>query len=199
MFTFKTNSSKSNAKRFLVNTCKIDAAITETYLTQVDGQWGSYVDSDGKPVTLAATLAPAPKADEEEHDTAHAVGANVFASMINPTAPVAAPVSATIVRDGKKVVDDKPQNEAPRNEDRPIKNFVDGYSIQKDRPEQHGVKRPSEGTTCAAIWAYLDANRDTRAAALKTIAQAHGWDNVTMSCQFYTWRRFNGIHGRQPK
>ncbi len=50
MYTFKPQA-KSNAKRFLVATCKVDAADVGQYLAQnADGEWGTYLGEDGKPV-----------------------------------------------------------------------------------------------------------------------------------------------------
>ena len=72
-----------------------------------------------------------------------------------------------------------------------------GYKIQKEREVRNGVKRPSEGTVCEKIWAYLDENKATASSKLDSIADALLWDRTTMRCQFYTWRKFNGIRGRQ--
>lgn len=55
-FKFKPQA-KSNAKRFLVKTCKIDEANVGEYLTQADGEWGTYVDGSGQPVKHADIVA----------------------------------------------------------------------------------------------------------------------------------------------
>lgn len=77
-----------------------------------------------------------------------------------------------------------------------------GYKIEKDRAEQNGVKRPSTGTLCGQVWAALDAVHATRmpvASDLDTIATTNAWNRNNVSCEFYQWRKFNGIKGRQVK
>lgn len=77
-----------------------------------------------------------------------------------------------------------------------------GYKIEKNRAEQNGVKRPSAGTLCGMVWAALDAVHATRmpvAADLDTIATTNAWNRNNVSCEFYQWRKFNGIKGRQVK
>lgn len=75
-----------------------------------------------------------------------------------------------------------------------------GYKIEKNRAEQNGVKRPSAGTLCGQVWAALDAVHATRmpvASDLDTIATTNAWNRNNVSCEFYQWRKFNGIKGRQ--
>ena len=61
-----------------------------------------------------------------------------------------------------------------------------------ERVEQNGVKRPKDGGLCAAVWAWLDAHpgaiKDAKAAATD-----HGWNENNVACEFYAWRKFNGI------
>ena len=75
-----------------------------------------------------------------------------------------------------------------------------GYKIEKNRAEQNGVKRPSAGTLCGQVWAALDAVHATRmpvASDLDTIATTNAWNRNNVSCEFYQWRKFHGIKGRQ--
>lgn len=71
--------------------------------------------------------------------------------------------------------------------------------IQSNRPEAHGVKRPSEGTICAQIWAWCDEvhNAGDRVTAKELKAALPALDATTCTVQFYRWRKFNGIQGRQ--
>ncbi len=76
--------------------------------------------------------------------------------------------------------------------------------IEKDRPEQNGVKRPSAGGLCRAVWDQLDAMRVqlTRVPTLKEIKQVatdKGWNLNNAGIEYYCWRRFNGIEGRATK
>lgn len=71
--------------------------------------------------------------------------------------------------------------------------------IQANRPEANGVKRPSEGTICAQIWAWCDevhgAGDVVRAKELRAALPA--LDDTTKTVQYYRWRKFNNIQGRQ--
>jgi len=78
-------------------------------------------------------------------------------------------------------------------------NVSKGYNIEKDRPKQNGVTRPSSGTVCGQVWAAFDAQPTVTAKELPALAEAHGWNKNNVSCEFYVWRKFNGIRGRQAK
>jgi hypothetical protein len=78
-------------------------------------------------------------------------------------------------------------------------NVSKGYNIEKDRPKQNGVTRPSSGTVCGQVWAAFDAQPTITAKDLPALAEAHGWNKNNVSCEFYVWRKFNGIRGRQAK
>jgi hypothetical protein len=71
--------------------------------------------------------------------------------------------------------------------------------IQANRPERNGVKRPSENTICAQIWAWCDAAHDKgeKVNAKDLRAALPALDDTTKTVQFYRWRKFNGITGRQ--
>lgn len=73
--------------------------------------------------------------------------------------------------------------------------------IEKDRPEQNGIKRPSAGGKCREVWDNLDNMREAlkrtpTSKEIKEVASAKGWENVTTCIQYYQWRKFNGIKGR---
>lgn len=78
-----------------------------------------------------------------------------------------------------------------------------GLKIEKDREERNGVKRPSIGGACRMVWDYLDdviAAGDTPTIKqVKVAAEEYGWNVNNASIEFYQWRKFNGIRGRQPK
>ena len=62
-----------------------------------------------------------------------------------------------------------------------------------ERVEQNGVKRPKDGGLCAAVWAWLDANPTATIKDAKAAATDHGWNENNVACEFYAWRKFNGI------
>ncbi|MCK6393731.1 hypothetical protein [Zoogloea sp.] len=65
------------------------------------------------------------------------------------------------------------------------------------RVEQNGVRRPKEGGLCAAVWAWLDAHPGATVKEAKAAAPDHGWNVNNVACEFYAWRKFNGLSGRQ--
>lgn len=82
---------------------------------------------------------------------------------------------------------------------------VPGLKIEKDRPEQNGIKRPSAGGLCRAVWDAMDELRTTHHGSVPTseqvraLAESKGWNKNNAMIEFYQWRKFNGIVGRTPK
>jgi hypothetical protein len=72
-----------------------------------------------------------------------------------------------------------------------------GLKIEKDREERNGVKRPSEGGLCRAIWDWLDTQPGASAKDVKAKAAEMGWNPNNASIEYYQWRKFNGVRGRQ--
>lgn len=96
-----------------------------------------------------------------------------------------------------------PQAEAPTTPDAPAPaaTEVTGLKIEKDRPEQNGVKRPSLGGKCRAIWDALDAYRTETgmlptSKVVKELAADEDWNPSNASIEYYQWRKYNGISGR---
>lgn len=75
---------------------------------------------------------------------------------------------------------------------------VKGLKIEKNREERNGVKRPSAGGACAAVWDWLDKNGNAMPADLKPVAEAKGWNINNASIELYQWRKFTGV-GRPAK
>lgn len=76
-----------------------------------------------------------------------------------------------------------------------------GIKIEKEREERNGIKRPSIGGTCRAIWDAMDelvAQGETPTAKdVRSMANDRNWNANNASIEFYQWRKFNGIRGRQ--
>lgn len=76
-----------------------------------------------------------------------------------------------------------------------------GIKIEKEREERNGIKRPSVGGTCRAIWDAMDelvAQGETPTAKIvRSMATEYNWNENNASIEFYQWRKFNGIRGRQ--
>lgn len=62
--------------------------------------------------------------------------------------------------------------------------------------QSNGAKRPKAGGVCAAVWAWLDVNPAATLKEAKAAAPANGWNPNNVACEFYQWRKFNGISGR---
>jgi hypothetical protein len=73
-----------------------------------------------------------------------------------------------------------------------------GLKIEANRETRNGVTRPSAGGKCRAVWDMLD-DIGTKATAKQAREQAatNGFDKTTTMVQFYKWRKFQGIEGRQ--
>ena len=78
---------------------------------------------------------------------------------------------------------------------------TNGLIIEKNRPEKNGVKRPSAGGLCRAVWDACWSHQKTTgspptAKEVKAIAEANCWNTNNASIEYYQWRKFNGIAGR---
>ena len=69
--------------------------------------------------------------------------------------------------------------------------------IKAESSTRNGVKRPKAGGACAAVWAWLDANPGVTVKGVKAAALAHGWNQNNAVSEFYVYRKFMGINGRQ--
>lgn len=172
----------------------------------------SKLNNDGMRAALVAHYAQSEEvveqAEVEEVVEAAPSRSSLFASLLNPQAvPASMQAQATtIVRDGKRVeaAPVKGKSEPRARTEKPAAPAVPrvsrkGYTIQKEREERNGVKRPSEGTVCGNVWAEFDKNPEIKAGELATLADANGWNRTNVSCEFYAWRKFMGIKGRAAK
>jgi len=73
-----------------------------------------------------------------------------------------------------------------------------GVKIEKDRPEQNGIKRPSRGGKCAQVWDICDAFFAEHLASpkpkyMKEAAKARGLNENNAVIEMYQWRKFMGL------
>lgn len=218
MYTFKANSSRSNVKRFLTQTAKVDPATVDLYITQQTDagklQWGTFTDKAGKPVPFADVavvvqgkidaLRPAPPAPpvaalDPRVSPWGSAPAAAPATEVNEPEPVdgtgdPAPVGSAFGAFALSQLGARPAEAPPA--DRP--------PLQHNRPSQNGITRPSAGTQCAKVWDLADAltRHMGRTAPLSTLLSAamdQGVNQFTARTQYGCWRKFNGITGRIAK
>lgn len=170
----------------------------------------SKLNNDGMREALVAhyaTTSTAPEAEVEATASPSAAPAvNVFASMFAPAPAVQQ--TGTMYVDGKKVDPAAPATKEERKPRARIEKApapvvprpsLKGMKVQKEREVRNGVKRRSEGTVCDNIWLAFDANPAIKAGELQALADANGWNRTNVACEFYAWRKFNGISGRAAK
>lgn len=63
---------------------------------------------------------------------------------------------------------------------------------------QNGVRQPKEGGLCRAVWDFC-ASQETlpTAAQVKEHAVKVGWNPNNASIEYYQYRKFTGVRGRQ--
>lgn len=194
--TFKSFGAKNFAKgaaRKLLQAAGLEEGDINNLLVQVDGKWGFYLnETDNVPVGAPVQEEPAqpepePQVAEQEAGEPQPTGENAFAGMGTANNPFGAMVSS--MQAGTQ-----PQAAAPVRK-------AGGYTIQKDRPEQNGIKMPSEGTTCRLIWDTLDSLSSELGSVppiklFKEVASKMDIDPTTTTIQYYKWRNFHGVSGR---
>lgn len=159
-------------------------------------QYGK-LNNDGMRAALVAHYAPASAIPTTARR-------NVFAQVALGTSPPIPDNCGTGIRvvDGKRVdpteTKKKGTSEKPEKMPAPVMPRASrkGYKIQKNRIEQNGVRRPSEGTVCGSVWAEFDKSSGIKASDLQELADVNGWNRTNVSCEFYAWRKFMGIKGR---
>lgn len=220
MNTFVPYADKSAAKRGFGRSFKDLASSVNDYLEQVEGKWGFYKTEAG-----AAVI----------HPRAVDVDLGVLNDMTKPvvaTAAAAAPSLASALAEGDDDEDeggfaplDGPSPSVfgrfaaaqltaspigPTPAAAPARPAFAASKIEKDRPEQNGVKRPSAGTICARVWdiastmsdggiAHSDGFSTRPVATLSEVvkaAEAFGINKFTARTQYARWRVFHGITGR---
>lgn len=200
--TFKSYSAKSKAKRALVSIGPWAEANADTLLEQQGGKWG-FVPEDVQAKMAHAIAAVEGIAFPAEPDFTEVLQAQHADDEVEEETPSLAPAAAlglfgnmaSQITNSAPVAITKPQRQRTASA---------GYTIEKDRPEQNGLKRPSAGGLCRAVWDALDALRASTGAVptvaqAKAMAPANNWNVNNVTIEFYNWRKFNGITGRAAK
>lgn len=203
-YTFKAQD-KSNSKRFLVKTCKIDETLLDQYMTQVMDKWGTYLDAAGKPVPHATVEG---KPAEETKSLIIAALDKIVVETMAPEVEEAPAPSADAFTNFAFGQLTAPSNNAASFEQQAGRTTRDtvnnGLKIEKNRPTQNGITRPSAGTTCLAVWELAasmtaELGKTIPLSALIEAAKAKGINQYTARTQYACWRKFNGIVGHLAK
>lgn len=203
-YTFKAQA-KSNAKRFLVSTCKLEDF--NLYLTQHEGQWGTWLDSDGAPVLAATAVTPAaaelPPLPEgvTAGDPAYAIhskdGMDVddtgtAADYVEPTTAAPSPAAFAAFAASQLTAEPAPVVTAPAPAP-----AASGIKIQKERETRNGVQRQSPGSIGDNLWLLYDTIGATcTLPQARAIAAVHGYNPTSAAISLYRWRHFNGYTGK---
>lgn len=136
---------------------------------------------------------------EAHYADAKEVEESVVTEEVREEAPVSAPSGlATMVQ---QMVGANQKKEEERSAPAAAKRTSSGLKIEKAREERNGIKKPSVGGQCRAVWDALDdmvaAGTQPTAKQVKALAEERGWNPNNASIEFYQWRKFNGIRGRQ--
>lgn len=212
--TIKYYSNKSNAKRAAVaagldiDACELKAngtgyayvakaaepaLVVQTIAEVLDVPVAEVVAEVAKPSELAV-LAAVAAGDQQGAATALLEALGIPVAPRATEAPVARPTAglALVKAIEEGVEAGVAAEEAPTRK---------GITIEKNRDEQNDIVRPSRGGICRAIWDACDTQIASGQKAtikwLKTYGEAQGWNMTTVTIQFYQWRKFNGITGRQ--
>lgn len=107
------------------------------------------------------------------------------------------PILASLVSQITNPKDNTPQAK-PEPKATPEKT---GKTIEPNRAEQNGLKRPSAGSTCALIWSACDritAEKGSTCTSGELFAACNGLNECTLRTQYARWRQYNGVTGRLP-
>lgn len=149
-----------------------------------------------------AAKAPAKKAASKAPSKPKAAAKAPAATPAKAKAPARPAAPAKAASKGK------PQApKAPAKPKAPVKKvaaleYERKYTIDKDRPTQHGKTRPSANTTGGKMWAALEALEAKQKSMptledAKAIAEKLKVNATSATISYYRWRKFNGVRGRQ--
>lgn len=205
--TFKAfKGGKSKARKGLERAYPVLAEHADTLLVQVDGEHGFYIEAADALIAALEANNSAIDSGKEPADLPTGSESDAGAASDDdqpeddlPAAPVASGnmfggIAATL----GTVAVTKPEPAARTGATR------SNYTIEKDRPEQNGIKRPSAGGLCRAVWDKMDEIRAASGSVptttqVRSAAEVEGWNPNNAMIEFYQWRRYNGIVGRAAK
>lgn len=201
MLQVKYYSNKSNAKRALAKIgAEVLAKADDVLVSDGEGQWGfdtgAVVELQKqltKPVVKVVAPAkakPAAKTEYRYDGNCPLCGSGNGATWHNEGVSLFCHVCSGVfsAKTGRRV-----------NTGYTRENCNSGYTIEKNRPTQNGVTRPSSGTRTEEIWILCDklfaAGNMTSAEVYKAAKEA-GMNVNTVARQMAEWRKFHGISAK---
>jgi hypothetical protein len=154
------------------------------------------MNNDGMRAALEAHYADVKGADVKgaEEAAPEAVGTE----EVQEEASVSAP--SDLAKMVQQMMGANQKKEEERTAPASVKSTSTGLKIEKNREERNGIKKPSVGGTCRAVWDAMDAmvasGKNPSAKDVKALAEERGWNPNNASIEFYQWRKFHGIRGR---
>lgn len=193
--TTKFYSNKSNARRAaLAAGLVIEACTLET-----DGKGFAYVPS--APAIPYGKWQEGPQYATEPTPSAPPVAAPTAADYGIPATPGPTEAPVTAGQALVQAITEGVEAGMAAEEAQPASAARKGIRIDKNRAEQNGIRRPSAGGKCAKIWDECDfkvaSGVQPTIKGMKNWGTANGINLTTVTIQFYQWRAFNGIVGRQ--
>lgn len=215
--TFKSYSEKSKARRALVQVYSIPKDDTDAYLSTAEGKWGFLLNGDTpeyhtKPESMLEVQYP----KSSEFLAVIGAPAELVQAMqeveqqdeVSVTAAAPSPAAFTGFAMSQLSPDASTAAAAPAAPVAPAKR-ESGLKIQKNREMRNGINMPSVGGRCRAVWDALSNlmvhDEATGTASIPTVAdirkhaESKGWNVNNASIEYYQWRKFYGITGRNNK
>lgn len=194
----KTFSNKSNAKRAAVKQIAKDTGLTEAEVKAKADELFRVTPAEFEEGRFVwAAVADSTKDQKEALDEELSEG-NSRREMTYNEAGDAVPVEPKPVKTTARIKAERGLDCEGAGTSKPA---ATGIKIEKNREEQNGVKRPSIGGVCRAVWDACDAfrlqtGRSPMPKEIKELAAEEGWNQNNASIEMYQWRKFNGIKGR---
>ena len=141
------------------------------------------IQSGADGFTIVEKLPEAPAEAEVIEDEPVSTGPSMLAGLVDNM------LNPELVPQAPKV--EQPKKQAEKT----------GKTVEQNRPEQNGLKRPSAGSTCAIIWDTCDritSETEHTCTSAELFNALQGYNECTLRTQYARWRQFNGITGRLP-
>lgn len=192
---------KSKATKGLARFSELLVPRAELLLVQDEAskEWGFDLDHAGE------MLAKMTATEEAVEDSTAAAEEGEQVDTTEPDEEIEVPVAAgnmfAAIGSTLATVASNPAPAATRTASAPRT----AYTIEKDRPMQNGIKRPSSGGLCRAVWDACDEQREQNGGDTPTTQQVrdlalmNNWNTNNAMIEYYQWRKYNGITGRAKK